>query len=80
VLFTGIQIHAYSILDEGSKQVVDNIQRIAGAHAVYPTANYVAERQPYPDGELPHNPTEDSTSRREDCISNRILSAIAARS
>lgn len=43
-------------MDEGCKRVVSNIAELANAEVIYPAANYIAERQPYPRGSLPHNP------------------------
>jgi hypothetical protein len=52
----GMQVHAHDIKDEGADAVLDNMRRLAGVTAIYPTANHNEERQPYPKGEFPHNP------------------------
>jgi hypothetical protein len=55
-LFSGMQICACSIRDEGAQTVVDVMVDKGKVGTIYPTANLPAERHPDSYGEFPHNP------------------------
>jgi len=52
----GMQLHAHDIKYEGANTVIHNMQKLGAIDTVYPTCNHTGERQPYPKGELTHNP------------------------
>lgn len=52
----GIHIHPHDILDEGPKRIIEHIQAMKGVNYIFPQVNTIFERNPYPIGELPHNP------------------------
>ena len=53
----GMQVATHDIKDEGVDTVMGNMQTLGNVHTVYVMCNYwTGERQPYPKGELPHNP------------------------
>jgi len=54
--FVGMQVHAHDLKDEGAETVLKNMHEKAHVTNVFPTANYIEERHPYPRGTLPHNP------------------------
>lgn len=53
---TGIQFFPFDLRDEGMKTVLDSSQEYLGTKYILPAMNYINQRQPYPRGELPHNP------------------------
>jgi hypothetical protein len=59
-LFSGMQICAYSIRDEGAQTAVDIMVDKGKVSTIYPTANLPAGRHPDSIGEFPHNPVRKS--------------------
>jgi len=59
-LFSGMQICAYSIRDEGAQTAVDIMVDKGKVGTIYPTTNLPAERHPDSIGEFPHNPVRKS--------------------
>lgn len=53
---SGIQVHPHDILDEGPEQMLDLIEKMKEITYIFPQVNTIFERNPYPFGELPHNP------------------------
>lgn len=58
--FSGMQIFAYSIRDEGAQTAVDIMADKGKVTTIYPTTNLPAERHPDSILELPHNPVRKS--------------------
>lgn len=53
---SGIHLHPHDILDEGASTALSFIRKIGGIRYLLPEANTIFERNPYPNGRLPHNP------------------------
>ncbi|WP_409341911.1 hypothetical protein [Paenibacillus sp. MBLB4367] len=52
----GIHIHPHDILDEGPERIMERIGTLKDVRHLFPAANMMFERNPYPVGILPHNP------------------------
>lgn len=53
---SGIQVHPHDILDEGMEQILGLIGKMNEIKYIFPQVNTIFERNPYPTGDLPHNP------------------------
>ncbi|WP_017755363.1 hypothetical protein [Calidifontibacillus oryziterrae] len=51
----GIQIHSHDILDEGSHQILQYINKLKDVDYIFPQVNSIFERNPNPIGILPRN-------------------------
>lgn len=55
----GIHLHPHDIIDEGTGQIFNLIDRMGDIKYIFPQVNTIFERNPYPHGSLPHNPVHE---------------------
>lgn len=55
----GIHIHPHDIVDEGISNILDHLDKMKEIRFLFPQANSIFERNPYPAGRLPHNPVHE---------------------
>lgn len=52
----GIHLHTHDILDEGTENIYRHLAEMEQITTLFPQVNTIFERNPNPDGVLPHNP------------------------
>lgn len=56
---SGIHLHPHDILDEGTDSILNRLAKMGEIDRLFVEVNTIFERNPYPVGNLPHNPVHD---------------------